>query len=94
MHTSGGRFRAQRDTCVANGHPSPNLSRNLSLRGGFLSSTESAGSIAQRDNRHLGGPTAVVTPLGPDHVNALLLGVKIARVNVYFMRVEPAPPGC
>jgi hypothetical protein len=35
-------------------HPSSDLSRNLFLRGGFLSSTESAGSIAQRDNRHSG----------------------------------------
>jgi hypothetical protein len=35
-------------------HPSSNLSRNLFLRGGFLSSTESAGSMAQRDNRHSG----------------------------------------
>jgi hypothetical protein len=35
-------------------HPSSNLSRNLFLLGGFLSSTKSAGSMAQRDNRHLG----------------------------------------
>jgi hypothetical protein len=35
-------------------HPSSNLSRNLFLCGGFLSSTESAGSMAQRGNRHLG----------------------------------------
>jgi hypothetical protein len=32
-------------------HPSSNLSRNLFLRGGFLSSTESGGSMAQRNNR-------------------------------------------
>jgi hypothetical protein len=35
-------------------HPSSNLSRNLLLCGGFLLSTESAGSMAQRDNRHSG----------------------------------------
>jgi hypothetical protein len=64
-HTSGGRLRVQRGTCVANGHPPPNLSRNLFLRGGFLSSTESAGSMAQRDNRHFGGPTALSRTGGP-----------------------------
>jgi hypothetical protein len=52
-HTSGDRSRAKRDTCVTNGHLSSNLGRNLSLRGGFLSRTESAGSMAQRDNRRL-----------------------------------------
>jgi hypothetical protein len=28
-HTSDGRSRIERDTCVANGHPSSNLGRNL-----------------------------------------------------------------
>jgi hypothetical protein len=64
-HTSGGRLMVQRGTCVANGHPPPNLSRNLFLCGGFLSSTESACSMAQRDNRHSGGPTALPRLGGP-----------------------------
>jgi hypothetical protein len=51
-HTSGDRSRVKRDTCVAIGHPSSNLGRNLFPCGVFLSSTESAGSMAQRDDRH------------------------------------------
>jgi hypothetical protein len=57
------------------------------LRGGFLTTPKSAGSMAQRDNRHadqvLGMhpcpagamrrcPVQPSTPLGPDQVNALL----------------------
>jgi hypothetical protein len=68
-HTSGDRSRVQRDTCVAIGHPSSDLGRNLFPCGVFLWSTESAGSIAHRDNRHssvfgcthpVPGPRAVV----------------------------------
>jgi hypothetical protein len=51
-HTSDGRSRVKRDTCVANGHPSSNLGRNLFPCGVFLPFTKSAGSIAQGDNRH------------------------------------------
>jgi hypothetical protein len=52
MHTSGRRSRVKRDTCVACGDPSPNLGRNLFPCGLFLRCTKSAGSMAQRDNRH------------------------------------------
>jgi hypothetical protein len=51
-HTSGRRSRVKRDTCVAIGHPSSNLGRNLFPCGVFLSSGVSALSMAHRDNRH------------------------------------------
>jgi hypothetical protein len=49
----------------------------------FLSSGESAGSMAQRDNSHSEGwvvflgacPVQPPTPLGPDQVNVLLLSI-------------------
>jgi hypothetical protein len=54
------------------------------LRGGFLTRPDSAGSMAQRDNRRLDCttpysgalrrcPVQPSTPLGPDQVNVLLL---------------------
>jgi hypothetical protein len=48
----GLEFKGKRGTCVTNCHPPPNLGRNLFLRGGFLTTPDSAGSMAQRDNRH------------------------------------------
>jgi hypothetical protein len=63
-HTSGRRFRAKGYAC-GNLSPSRNLGRNLSPRGVFLQSTESASSMAEWErlascSHPIAGPSAVV----------------------------------
>jgi hypothetical protein len=43
--------QGQRGTCVTSRHPPPNRVVIFFLRGGFLITPDSAGSMAQRDNR-------------------------------------------
>jgi hypothetical protein len=50
MHPRCGRFRVNGYVCCTR-KPFPNLSRNLSLRGGFLPHPIQRRSMAQRDNR-------------------------------------------
>jgi hypothetical protein len=87
-HKSGRRSGVNGYAC-GNSSPFPNLGRNLFPCGVFLRCTKSAGTMAQRDNRHLirwldqrahapsahpsACPVRPTTPLGPDQVNVLSL---------------------
>jgi hypothetical protein len=73
------------------------------LRGGFLITRDSAGSMAQRDNRRLDihhtaagamrrCPVQSSTPLGPDQVNVLLLLDN--RLQLWVPGCTPPYGGC
>jgi hypothetical protein len=71
---------------IGGGYWGRHFSSKAKVRWGFLTTPESAGSMAQRDNRRLDMhhpaagatrrcPVQSSTPLGPDQVNVLLLSV-------------------